>query len=870
MKLKVGPLLFIIFLNSFLWGQAPRIHSSDPILDARLQTQQELARGRHDELFGVLRETLTITEREGLEFLLAYAPLNDLADQSGEYFLEMTRYALKARNETPWGKTVPDDIFRHFVLPTRVNNENLDRFRAVMYPEIKARVQNLSLMEAALEINHWCHEKVTYQSTDDRTSSPLYTIRTAFGRCGEESTFTVAALRTAGIPARQCYAPRWAHVDDNHAWVEVWIDGTWHFLGACEPEPVLDKAWFEGPVKRAMLVHTKAYGHYEGAEPVLSRQTGGARLNLLSHYTATTPVTVTILDQNQQPVKEADVRFQLYNYAEFYTLHRQLSDDQGRAAFTTGLGDLLIWAAKGDHYGLSKVRVQPGVTVRIILNKPIDTAFELNLDFTPPPEQEIPMDSAAATDANSKRLRQEDEIRSRYVDTFIDEKQSRKLADEWSVDKDLLWRYFQKSRGNWQEIRTFLNQVPRNQRPLALKLLGVISEKDLRDAPGATMLSHLEETIDLAHPDLPDEIFTHHILNPRVANEWLKPYRRALRSTFTPQEQLEYSRSPEKTAAWIEKHIHVVSDDINHYAVPLSPTGVLSLGCSDHRSRDIFAVALCRSLGIPARLEPGSQNPQFFQTGAWHHLWPGQQIVHPAQLQLITEKDNLLMPRYATHFSLAQWQATQFETLEYPFDTPVDRLPVLELPPGSYRLLTGIRLFNDDIVTKQLFFTLQPGQRLTLPVTLRSRQVSSGSTITLPSDLMIEDIPSGRRHLLSETIPSAGAVLCFIRPGHEPSRHLLDDLARIREPLESWGGRLIFFLKERREADALTDDDLKKLPADILLARIPADQTQFSARFTYPFCILTDHLMTPLFSVMGYRVGTDSSLLQVLNKQESP
>lgn len=56
---------------------------------------------------------------------------------------------------------------------------------------------------------------------------------------GEESTFLVAALRSVGIPARQVYTPRWAHTDDNHAWVEAWADGKWYFLGACEPEPVL-------------------------------------------------------------------------------------------------------------------------------------------------------------------------------------------------------------------------------------------------------------------------------------------------------------------------------------------------------------------------------------------------------------------------------------------------------------------------------------------------------------------------------------------------------------------------------------------------------------------------------------------------------
>ena len=87
----------------------------------------------------------------------------------------------------------------------------------------------------------------------------------ARGRCGEESTLAVSAMRSVGIPARQCYVPRWAHCDDNHAWVEVWADGDWHYLGACEPEPVLDKGWFTAAASKAMLVHAKAFSDLESS-----------------------------------------------------------------------------------------------------------------------------------------------------------------------------------------------------------------------------------------------------------------------------------------------------------------------------------------------------------------------------------------------------------------------------------------------------------------------------------------------------------------------------------------------------------------------------------------------------------------------------
>ena len=114
--------------------------------------------------------------------------------------------------------------------------------------------------EAILAINAWNAEQVCYRATDGRTISALGAQRSGFGRCGEESTFAVNALRAVGIPARQVYTPRWAHCDDNHAWVEAFCDGAWHYLGACEPEPELDRGWFTGAASRALLVHSRCFG----------------------------------------------------------------------------------------------------------------------------------------------------------------------------------------------------------------------------------------------------------------------------------------------------------------------------------------------------------------------------------------------------------------------------------------------------------------------------------------------------------------------------------------------------------------------------------------------------------------------------------
>ncbi|MDE6100595.1 MAG: transglutaminase-like domain-containing protein, partial [Paramuribaculum sp.] len=310
---------------------------------------------------------------KSMDMLYRYMPAADSANYSREFFSHNVDLALKARSEMPWGSKVPEREFLHFVVPVRVNNEDLDNHREVFYNELKDRVKNLSMKEAILEINHWCHEKVTYQPSDGRTHSPLASVSSAIGRCGEESTFGVAALRAMGIPARQVYTPRWAHTDDNHAWVEAWADGQWYFLGACEPEPVLNLGWFNAPASRGMLMHARVFGPYDGDEEILSTADGITDINVTDHYAPVDTLNVIVRDQEMNPIRDARVSFRIYNYAEFYPIATKLTGTDGSASVIAGRGDLLVWASDGKSLNFKKVRVGKDRRVEIILPRENNT-----------------------------------------------------------------------------------------------------------------------------------------------------------------------------------------------------------------------------------------------------------------------------------------------------------------------------------------------------------------------------------------------------------------------------------------------------------------------------------------------------------------
>ena len=91
-------------------------------------------------------------------FLYKYMPTSDSVDYSREYWERQVAMSERARKEMPWAKLVPETEWKHFVVPVRVNNESLDDARTVIYEELAPRIKGMSMEEAALEVNHWCHE----------------------------------------------------------------------------------------------------------------------------------------------------------------------------------------------------------------------------------------------------------------------------------------------------------------------------------------------------------------------------------------------------------------------------------------------------------------------------------------------------------------------------------------------------------------------------------------------------------------------------------------------------------------------------------------------------------------------------------------
>lgn len=836
------------------------------VVEKAFNQKKELAVNRNIALFSVFDRRLSTSRKEALKFLYAFMPLNDLADYDGDFFLANADISLKARNEMEWGRTIPENIFLHYVLPYRVNNENPDSFRIAYYEELKNRIKGMSIGDAALEINHWCHEKVSYQASDIRTSAPISTMLSARGRCGEESTLTVSALRTVGIPARQVYTPRWAHTDDNHAWVEVWINGNWSYMGACEPECVLDRGWFTEPARRAMLIHTKSFGASTGNEDIITSNKNFSDVNNLKKYAVTRKIAVKITDSAGHPVSNAIVEFQLYNYAEFYPLAKVPTNDSGLCEFETGLGDLLIWAHEGDAFNFKKISVAETDTLKLTLNAVFKaTSIDLDLDV-PIIRASLPGPSRELIEQNSNKIDRENTIRQNYISSWIKPDESKQIALALKLDPISVTDIIARSMGNYKEIVSFIKGVPDSLRQLAVKLLEILPDKDLRDTRGVILNDHLLNCISHKEQDSTySSFFPAYILNPRISSEKLIAWRKYFRENLPSEILLKGAENPLLIVEYLDKNIRI-SDDENYYGTPLSPKGVFELKVSDKESRAICLVAIFRSLGVAARLEPGRNTPQYYSGNEWHDVYFSDEQLPDQNKGYIRlqSSDTKPVPEYYTHFTLARFEGGRYNTLEYEYNQKITAFKdELSLPAGHYMLVTGNRLNNGKILSSITFFELSGNEHKTITVKIRQNQ--EVKSILGKVDLGEIFKITGKPEIQKSCTKHNGLIMIWIDPEKEPTKHIFNDLPDLKGEFDAWGGDFIFLQK----SGPMLPLNTVGLPGNSIFGI--DNQFEYLKRsfkfkssedIVLPVVIMADKSGNVFFISSGYRIGIGEQLLK--------
>ena len=611
-----------------------------------------------------------------MKFLYGTMPLRDVGVYDFSVFYGFARHALMLREQVAWCQELSEELFLHDVLYYRINTEQISDCRSFFYDCLKDRINGLSVEQAVLEINYWCAEQGTYQSTDERTISPMTFYECGNGRCGEESVFMVTALRSAGIPARQVYSPRWAHCDDNHAWVEVYVNGGWHFLGACEPEEVLDKGWFTNASSRAMIVHTRRFSDY-GADGTGYREDcigrdGCVRFyNVTSRYAKTRDWKFQVVKPDGKPAEGAKISIQLMNMAEHSQIAELMTDADGMAQIQMGIGSFYLHVEKHDMWTEKLVTPEREAVGNenghdgVILVQLGGEARSCDQDIIAP--DDFPMHPLMITAKQKKR-------RAERVQECNQIRESRK-------------------RSTGQEIESFLTNTEDSSERQAL--VQNLSAKDHKDARAWILERHLQaakQYQDVWTDKGLEHIYQKYILSPRIWLEEMTDYRTFILEFYTENQKNEFQKAPEAIWKWVQQNIqeHPELDDSE---IVGTPDGVLRLMQGTGMSKRILFVAICRTFGIPARINTVNLQAEYWKHGQF--MVPGADTEESSCLVTFSFPDSKA-PVYGQSWSIGRLEGTDFVTL----DLTDLSLSAVSIPAGTYRLITTNRLPNGNQYAK--------------------------------------------------------------------------------------------------------------------------------------------------------------------------
>ncbi len=842
-------------------------------IDDAYAVAEKYAGGRRYDICEDLGRCENETEEYCFKFLVAYLPMTDITNWTGELFYNHAHTCLKNYEKVSWKDQIDTETFLNFVLMMRVNNENLEHYNEIIFNEVWPRIKDLSIGDAALEINLWCFEKATYASTDIRTVSPLTMMRNTNGRCGEESTFLTSALRSCCIPARQCYTPRWAASESNHAWVEVLVNGKWCYIGACEPDPFLNSGWFRMPASRAMLTNTRVFSGFLPADAkFVSTSEKIKELNTLDIYADTRDITCTVLE-NGAPKKGVRVEMALINFGELFDFSDSLTDDKGKTYFRTGYGDLFITATKDDKILYGKIDVRETDNVTLYWENAAyfeGLPAEFDFDIIPPAQKELPEikrpdNAKEIAAAFSVRQKNAEKIRIDYKNTFFNENSDSYLFKKYPEYASDIKQFLIDAQGNAAKIEAFIDDPANIADKCAF--LKSLSRKDFGDCDNIVLEKQFAHQIRYAECFADNRLtFERYVLAVRIANEWLSAWGAPIDAFFDDSQKAEFRADPSKVHIYVENEIED-SRDYDYESLVALPYNLLLTKRGSQFSKSVLETAICRSLGIPARTSFTGE-VEYWKDGEWFSM---------RGVAISAERSATLIPVFTgveeghRNANLERYENGEFIPVPLYRRRRNNDESVAEegvpLVPGRYRLMTNFRIKNGGIQAKMYHFTLAEGETLKAEFAVRGTEPAEKGEKKKIFDAEIKDI-NGKAHKLSSLV-SDKAVFAWLGVREEPTEHLFNEMLSVTEAYRPVSDKVYFIVKNEGDLAHVTLKKLLGILPDIKIFFFDAVSDEVYASLStkdkrLPLAVAADKDLNVSVISTGYNIGSAEQLLAAL------
>jgi hypothetical protein len=630
-----------------------------------------------------------------MAYLVAYEQDSKLAE--ADPGITKDNYLAIARLLEQEGLNYAPEFFLSYIARQSVSDERLSPYRNAMLEDGLAEVLQIEdPLTRYRETANWCVEKLLFMQTSGRDQSPLDISRNSLtGRCEEMQILFVAAARTVGLPSRPASTPWWAHMDNNHAWAEVFMNEEWHYTGDMDAAYFPNQTWFSGMIDKTVMILAEGSLAAQDDEVLINGRYETV-INSTPNYAGnrTRRVEVICLDESGKAMADAQVGVMVYNWGALRSLIVLKSDADGRLGFSAGSGDFYLSAFKDGKQALEFVKASAAK----------HNAVELVLKDTPPqginqileyPANE--MDWQDAPEAYRAEVQARKQLWQNTIDLWEQAASSSSVPDSIAI----------LTRGNLSEFERFWN----SRQPIAEAYISFLMGSDpkfLWQADAHQFEAHYRFWQEQNH-DLPPELFY-----PSVFYEELpRPFTRKGQTSFYPPDFVKKGKNPtdrmHKALKWQRKKYRINS------AKALSGLPRLDIMASQKYLSDIqfrlLAIYILRANGIPAEFTRLPNSILVYLDEDWHYynLKEGKLSDHSGDQRergslLISLKDEYGVPISGaiSHLTPTRYVDGMFYNINAELKEPSAGTYRLELPAQDIHLFFGYRISDSKTALQML------------------------------------------------------------------------------------------------------------------------------------------------------------------------
>jgi len=553
-----------------------------------------------------------------INFLLSNCSESDLAVLTADYLMKDIRFALKSR-KFPYTKKYAEDIFLHFVLPYRVSQEPLQDYRGKFYQELNEKVKNAkSIEEAAILVNLWTAEQMTFKSTHGRDQAPLTTIKRGYGRCEEMMIIFIAAARSVGIPVRPASVPFWNFTDNNHAWVEVWTPTGWKYIGAAEPKNALNSTWFSKSSQRATLIVSEVFGDFDSPD-IIKQENHVTYLSSIKYYTDFDYCHLKVRDENGNPLSEANINIYAASYGGIFSMIDLKTDENGELTVPLGKGTVYVTAFKDGKFAHSIFNTMKSSNLILIASENKNLDDNVNFLFPIPPNRPNPNDTIKVLGDNFDLMRENAKLKRK--DRLCSEKNGEKFAafydcthtfsdsSKYYSDREKFMEKCDDIAGNSEEFLKVLKSLKDTEKlKIAVSMIEKWDIKELCEIPDSASIA---EVVDIYADGksrfsevVPDSLFKENVIGftwrsaTPPQNGWQKTFYSKIKNLAAE----DIPQTVQNVVTRVDENTEVDSNFTwTYFSGSLNPNEILNLKHIPDWYRTKLINCSLKLLGIPVR-----------------------------------------------------------------------------------------------------------------------------------------------------------------------------------------------------------------------------------------------------------------------------